>query len=1264
MNENLLVELGIDGKPAEINLSTVDSSNSLSRTKIVNNLELCDMVGEKHDLIPVVYAQKIWPFGPEDSPRKEDFELEHLKDLEFTFLNSEVNLIIGMNRPEMLKPLEIISGPSNSVYASRHKLGWAISGPVKRGEKKVISNRVKVANADEIENLIKSMYDKDFSDSHLIGKEPSQEDKKWESIMVSSVKLTPDSHYEINLPLRPDAELSFNRSQVFHSFLSLLRKLQADPEMSGEYKEFMQTMISKGFVERVSSDELEADNAYYLTHHGVYHKQKNKLRIVFNCSLPFKGKSLNDSLYQGPDLTNSILGVLLRFRQEKIAFIGDISKMFYQVRVSPENRDYLRFFWLSDSSDFSSAICEYRLTVHVFGATSSPSVANFALRQTVKDNPNHNEKAKEAVLRNFYVDDLLCSASNVDEASNLLLSVKELILKGGFELTGFVSNSPELLNLLKDLGLSEDLKEVSISEKTPLVLGLKWDTENDNLKFKINLQNKALTRRDILSIIHGIYDPLGLSGPAVIPAKLIFQETCRLRLDWDTELPPEIQSKWLEFLRDLPLLEQYGIPRCCMTEPAEEIELHFFSDGSDAAFGSIAYVRFLNKNGSIHCAPLLAKARLAPLHNSSYHTIPRIELNGAKLSVILKQIIDDELEYEISRSYFWTDSTTVLKYIACEDKKQERFISNRVSFIRCNTEVSQWRYVPSNENPADCISRGISIPQFLQLNSWIKGPEFLWRTEQFWPNQIQNRNNEIEMKNCENKCFVSNAEQAAESATEDFLNYSSGWYKTKKRVSWLNRFASFLNNKNECQKGSLTVAEMQRAENCIIRYVQRKHFSSTIIHLNQNRNLPRTDPLRKFNPFLDQENILRVGGRLKHSDLEETGIHPAIMTGKSRLTLELIEEKHKLLGHMGRESIVSTIRQKYWIVGLYSVIKKILFNCPTCRKLNAQPTHQKMASLPEDRVTANEPAFTRVGTDYFGPFEVLNGRKHEKRYGVIFTCLSSRAMHLEMSYSLSTDSFINAFRRFVARRGVVKVIRSDNGTNLVGGCKELKEAVNHWNKNMISSWMLQRNIDWKFQPPNASHFGGVFEREIRSVRKVLRGLLNEQPVKLSDELLCTLFCEIESILNCRPLTELSQDADDLEALTPNHLLLLHSGVTFPPGLFTKHDSYSSRRWKQVQYFADVFWSRWRKEYLPLLQQRQKWLNDGYKFKIGDIVLVTDQMLPRNQWALGRVTEIFPDDEGRIRVVKVKTARIKDEKSTAAVSELKRPINKLILIKSC
>lgn len=221
-------------------------------------------------------------------------------------------------------------------------------------------------------------------------------------------------------------------------------------------------------------------------------------------------------------------------------------------------------------------------------------------------------------------------------------------------------------------------------------------------------------------------------------------------------------------------------------------------------------------------------------------------------------------------------------------------------------------------------------------------------------------------------------------------------------------------------------------------------------------------------------------------------------------------------------------------------------------------------------------------------------------------------------------------------------------TNFVSGQRELKEAIANWNSMRIQEFLRQKEILWTFNPPAASHMGGVWERQIRSVRNVLRFLLKQQT--LDDESLATLMCQVEAIINGRPITAVSDDVKDLNPLTPNHLLLLRSGPVLPPGVFNKEDMYSRKRWKQVQYLSDVFWLRWTKEYLPTLQTRIKWTHPRRSFKVGNIVIVVENS-PRSQWPMARITETYAGPDGYVRSVKVKMRS----------SFLIRPIHKLCLL---
>ena len=364
---------------------------------------------------------------------------------------------------------------------------------------------------------------------------------------------------------------------------------------------------------------------------------------------------------------------------------------------------------------------------------------------------------------------------------------------------------------------------------------------------------------------------------------------------------------------------------------------------------------------------------------------------------------------------------------------------------------------------------------------------------------------------------------------------------------------------------------MREAEAAIMRYTQKA--------------LPQgNSQLKKLNPMTGEDGLIKVGGRLGNSHFKDDTIHPVILPYKHHVSNLIIKHSHHVTGHAGVERVLTETRKRVWIIKGRKLVKSIVYGCIQCKRNHGKTEVQKMANLPESRVTPYEPCFTRVGVDYFGPFIVKRGRSEIKRYGCVFTCFATRAVHIEIAFTLDTDSFLHALDRFIARRGEPKEIWSDNGTNFVGACKELRKSVQEWNQTRISAHLLKKEVDWHFNPPAASHMGGVWERQIRTIRRVLMGVISQQV--LDDEALMTLLTVVEGIINNRPITRLSDDPRDTAPLTPNHLLMLHSGPSLPPGTFVDQDRFK-RRWKRVQYLADVFWTRWINEYIPRLQERQK-----------------------------------------------------------------------------
>jgi len=436
-------------------------------------------------------------------------------------------------------------------------------------------------------------------------------------------------------------------------------------------------------------------------------------------------------------------------------------------------------------------------------------------------------------------------------------------------------------------------------------------------------------------------------------------------------------------------------------------------------------------------------------------------------------------------------------------------------------------------------------------------------------------------------------------------------------------------------------------------------FAPEIKNLRLNRPINTNSSIISLDPFLATDGLLHVGGRLRRSNLDQATIHPILIPKNHHLSFVIITYCHIKTGHGGRGYTLNEVRQSgFWIVNGNSAVRKVIFNCVTCRLLRGKTGEQKMSDLPADRMLSLPP-FSYCGVDLFGPFIVKQRRTELKRYGVIFTCLSIRAVHLEVVSSLETDTFIMALRRFIGRRGNVRTIRSDNGTNFVGCENELRKAINEMNHDKIRFLLdeLGGDWEWKYNPPASSHMGGVWERQIKSVRTILSSLLKTHSQSLNDESLQTLMIETEAIINSRPLTvnNLSDVTSPLP-LSPINLLTTKSQVVLPPpGEFPKEDVYSKRVWRRVQHIAQEFWSRWRKEFLQTLQVRKKWNIQRRDFEINDVVLLKDETLTdvRNHWPLARITKTYAGDDGHVRCVDVLVGKSR--------LVYKRLISKLVLL---
>ena len=1216
-------------------------------------------------------------------PTEDDFQrYPYLSDVDIPIIDREnVDLLIGLNYRMLHEIIDKREAGEDQLCAGRTVLGWFLYGTdsdvrcptasshpchvtqVGDPHLALLDTMKHYSLKEEQCPTCGSVREVDESDDPDV-RAPSINDDRAMKIMNDSCILA-EGNYQIALPWVADnPELPDNRVVAVSRLNSLGRRLKSDPDTLAKYNSKINEMIELGHAVELNSNEQTAQDGkvWYIPHH---HTKTDKFRIVFDASSRFEGTTLNEKLLQGPNNTNSLFGVLLRFRLHEFAFVADIKSMFYQVRVRPSDRCALRFLYWTDG-DPDKPIKTYEMTVHAFGLTSSPSVAGFALLRTAEDNQScFSDDAVKTVRQNFYVDDLLKSCETSEAAEMLIKELNLLLSCGGFTLMKFCSNYPEIL---KDLSHERVLPHVNgldlqFDTAVQKTLGILWIPSSDLFCVTSANSDHALSRRGLLSYLSRWYDPLGIVAPFLLPAKLILRNLSKLNLDWDdVNLPHEEKARWSRWESSLSNLDGITLPRCLSGySEAETTHLHCFCDASKVAYGYVIYLLTRSKDDTA-ISFVVGKSKLLPAECT---TTPRAELHAADEAAKFLMCVSRELNCKFDSVVFWSDSQTVLGYLKNPAKRLPVFEANRVKRILRITKCNQWRWVDTKRNPADPFSRGVSPCRVERSEEWLTGPKFLLESEENWPSPVP----AVDVDNdclCNsdvfiNACADASAQSASNTIESDILSdrliahYSSLPRLVRATARWL-RVRQILFNRISPEKavtvdaGPITASEYEIALTNLIRIAQRAKLAG-VLNIIVGKTAPADPdkrdkrgnnfrPLLAYCPFVDDDGVVRVGGRLQRSELPHNVKHPVVLPRRHHLTGLIVLETHRKCGHFANNYVANELMKTYHVMGGKRTVKHYIRSlCMTCRNRNANPAAQLMAPLPMARVEAGNRPYTNTAVDYFGPVLIKQGRNELKRYGCIFTCLATRAIHLEVAEDLTTEAFLMAYRRFLALTGeATRVMFSDNGSNFVGAYAELRRGLTRLNKNRITASMACRGVNWKFNPPLASHQGGIWESMIRLVRKTMVSLMEDERLRtLTDKGLETLFREVQLILNSRPITRVSSDPSDPRALSPLSILTGYLDPVLPPDVFIRSDGMRSS-WRASQLYAEEFWKRWSMEYLTLLQKRMKWLQPQRNFKIGDFVLVHggDTML---RWSYEKaiVVDVFPDKFGQVRRVSVRDA---------------------------
>ncbi|XP_037297855.1 uncharacterized protein LOC119190306 [Manduca sexta] len=1144
------------------------------------------------------------------------------------FVSSKIDLLLGIDVYTEIVKNNLVKGPPGSPSAQETSLGWILFGNILESIRS--NNHVVVMHHHidvNMDTLLKNLWSIDESTKRKL----TSEEKICEEIYHTTHTRTAEGRYVVTLPFKTSPEnIGSTRSIALKRLEQLERKLENKPKLKEEYSKVMEEYIQLNHMEKVPKEELDKP-AIYLPHHAVVREdsETTKVRVVFDASCKSSNNtSLNDMLLVGPQLQEDLRNLIMRCRLKKICFIADIQKMYRMILIAKDNLDYQRILWRRDPTQ---EVEDYRMLRVTFGTASAPYLAIKTLQQLSIDEESKYPIGARILSEDFYVDDCISGHSTLEEAIEASKQLIELLKTGGFILQKWASNCKEFIEQIPESLRSASINKGLIKESIIKTLGLSWNMTTDSFSYQIKLPPKSTiaTKRIILADLQRLFDPLGWISPAIVPAKILLQTIWMKGLDWDENVGKIHTEEWEKIRDSFNSLHRIRIKRWIHTgKEIDKIQLHGYCDASMKAYCAVVYYRVEIENGDIKTGIIASKTRVAPVKAIS---LPRLELCGALLLANLLTQVREAMRLQQNQIYAWTDSTVVLSWLLGDPKRWKPFVSNRVIEILDNTSNTQWFHVKSIDNPADLGSRGTYLENLIDNKFWWEGPEWLKKKHinlskpNVKPTEIEIKKIVVNSKIVTEECKVINFEKFYE--LQELL----------RTIVYSLRFLRYKKNPENIDKG-ITTSELESSLLKCIKIAQKEEFIKEIENLLKKRNISKESKLKTLNPYLDENNVLRVGGRLRNSNLSYDQKHPIILDTNGHLTYLIVAEAHRKTLHGGIQLMLSYIQSKYWIIRVKTVIKKCIHQCIICAKHRALSRTQLMGDLPSVRTVPARP-FKHSGVDFAGPLQILmskgRGAKTKKAYIAIFICMAVKAIHLELVSDLTSEAFIGAFHRFVSRRGRCTEIWSDHGRNFVGANKELQTAWKEANLDLpghLVDILAADGTQWKFIPPYSPNFGGLWEAGVKSTKYHLRRILDSH---LTYEELTTILCQIEACLNSRPLIPIDTTNAELDILTPGHFLIGEAPVTIPnPDLREQKISYLSR-WQLSQRLVANFWHRWQTEYLSRLQTRPKWMKIQREFEIGDIVILKDDQLPPGKWSLGRIIAKHPGEDGLTRVYSIK-----------------------------
>ncbi|XP_055589038.1 uncharacterized protein LOC129741339 [Uranotaenia lowii] len=1273
--ENALAEkIGAEGIATSLCIQWTGGVNkTLSNTRLVG-LQILGIGATK--CLPVSEVYTVESLGlPEQSLNFDELKshYQHLHGIHVKSFSSAVpGILIGLNNVHLLTSLKVREGRVNEPIATKSRIGWSVFGPVLKDTNLQLQHQMHMCekqNDEDLHAFVQRFFEFESLGITVAPVVQGADDQRAYKILNETTKQTPNGKFEVGLLWRYDyIELPDSRPMAERRHRCLEKRLARNPSLYEKVRQQIADYQLKGYAHKATTEEMrkfDLRRTWYCPLGVVLNEKKpDKVRLIWDAAAKVDGVSLNSTLMKGPDLISSLLAILFRYRERKVAISADIKEMFHQILIREVDRSAQLFVWRDyPNMPFETMVMD----VAIFGATCSPAHSQFVKNINAAHYRTKFPKASQAIEKSHYVDDCLVSVDTPEEAVELALQITNIHSKAGFQIVNWMSNDKTVVHTIGQVEPNA-VKSLQFDKENTAerLLGMVWYPEKDVFSFSLNFREDVIkiltegtvpTKREILKVVMSIYDPLGLISAFVIHGKIIIQDVWRAKIGWDEKISPELFSRWKHWLCVLKQMEKVVIPRCYFPgyeiEYLKSLQLHVFVDASEQAYAAVAYFRIVEQR-SVRCVLVSSKTKVAPLQLLS---VPRLELLAAVLGARLKNNIESEHSLQIRNTFLWSDSTTVLSWIRSDIRRYRPYVGHRINEILSFSNIQQWKWVPTRLNVADEATKWGKGPCFLVESRWFNAPEFLYDAEEDWPYDKQISKGETNEELRPGLVAVHTIVEPVEPLFDVFR--FSKWERMLRCIGYVCIF--IVNCRRQAKKNpriDLNSECLIEAERVIWKTAQITSFSDEIAVLMYNKKddvtitkkLSKSSSIASANPFLDEFGVMRLEGRLEAAEwLSYDAKHPVIMPKDNRITFLLLDWYHRNHRHANNETVVNEIRQRYYIPRLRVLVQQTSNkHCMWCRVYKARPCPPKMGPLPKARLTPHVRPFSFTGIDYFGPYYIKIGRAAVKRWVVLFTCLTVRAVHLEVAASLSTDSCKKAIRRFIGRRGAPQEIYTDNGTNFLGASRELQAELKELNEELGSTF-TDTITQWYFIPPAAPHMGGCWERMVRSVKTALETIPTAH--KLDEESLATVLVEAEHMINSRPLTFIPLKTAEEESLTPNHFLMLSSkGVC--QGSKKPLPSNGSYRmsWDYIQRVLQEFWKRWVRSYLPTITRRTKWFDNVPPIHTGELVVIVDERV-RNRWLRGRVLKTYPGKDG--------VSRRADVQTTGGI--FNRPVSKLALL---